>query len=149
MKVGENIRKLRKNKKLTLKDLGLKVDLSEQAIGQYERGDRTPNLEILNKIAEALDVSIFEFLSLEDGNGLVDNGDGTMSEVNLRKRALDSIGYILSYASDEGKIGSYTLFNKETESILEATINNIVAITKIINNISFEERLKIYGESED
>jgi len=149
LKVGENIRKLRKNKKLTLKDLGLKVDLSEQAIGQYERGDRTPNLEILNKIAEALDVSIFEFLSLEDGNGLVDNGDGTMSEVNLRKRALDSIGYILSYASDEGKIGSYTLFNKETESILEATINNIVAITKIINNISFEERLKIYGESED
>ena len=111
MKVGENIRKLRKNKKLTLKDLGLKVDLSEQAIGQYERGDRTPNLEILNKIAEALDVSSFEFLSLEDGNGLVDNGDGTMSEVNLRKRALDSIGYILSYASDEGKIGSYTLFN--------------------------------------
>lgn len=62
MNIGENIRKIRKNKKLTLKELGLKVELSEQAVGQYERGDRTPSIEILNRIAIALDISINDLL---------------------------------------------------------------------------------------
>ena len=62
MSIGENIKKYRKNNKLTLKQLGELVGLSEQAIGQYERGDRNPSLEILIKIAVALDVSVNELM---------------------------------------------------------------------------------------
>ena len=58
MSIGENIRRLRKQKKLTLKQLGNIVHLSKQAIGQYERGERTPNIKILQQIANALGVDI-------------------------------------------------------------------------------------------
>lgn len=58
MSTGENIRKLRKQKELTLKQLGNIVHLSEQAIGQYERGERIPNITILQQIANALNVDV-------------------------------------------------------------------------------------------
>ncbi|UZP03353.1 helix-turn-helix transcriptional regulator [Clostridium botulinum] len=62
MNIGENIRIIRKERKLTLKDLGSKVGLSEQAIGQYERGDRSPNIEVINKIAIVLGVNTNELI---------------------------------------------------------------------------------------
>lgn len=63
MQIGSKIRELRKHKNLTQKDLGNKVGLSEQAISQYERDERQPNLEILNKIAKALETTIAELMS--------------------------------------------------------------------------------------
>ena len=59
MKTGELIRKYRKKKQLTMKQLGEKIDVSEQAISQYERGLRNVNLETLIKIAEALEIPLF------------------------------------------------------------------------------------------
>ena len=62
MNIGENIRKIRKSKNLIMKELGKKVNLSEQAISQYERGERQPNIEILNKLAKALNTPLSDLL---------------------------------------------------------------------------------------
>ncbi|NGT04246.1 helix-turn-helix domain-containing protein [Clostridium perfringens] len=59
--LGEKIRKYRKANGLTMKELGKKLDLSEQAISQYERNKREPNLKTLKKLSSALDVPISEF----------------------------------------------------------------------------------------
>lgn len=61
-KIGINIRKFRKEKKMTLKELGLKVNLSEQAIGQYERGERQPSLNTLYHICSALEINLNDLL---------------------------------------------------------------------------------------
>lgn len=69
--IGKNIRKIRKSKGMTMKELGKIIDISEQGIGNYERGDRTPNIGALNKIATALDVRIHDLLkdpSLNNSN---------------------------------------------------------------------------------
>lgn len=58
MKTGEKIRKIRKQQKLSMKELGKRIGLSEQAISQYERGVRNISLEVLYAIANALNVSI-------------------------------------------------------------------------------------------
>lgn len=58
MNTGELIRKHRKEKKITMKELGKIVGVSEQAISQYERGLRNVNLETLIKISKALNVEI-------------------------------------------------------------------------------------------
>lgn len=58
MNTGELIRKYRKAKKMTMKELGKIVGVSEQAISQYERGLRNVNLETLIKISNALNVSV-------------------------------------------------------------------------------------------
>lgn len=56
--IGENIRRIRKEKHLTLKQLAEKTLYTPQAIGQYERGERNPSYTILALIAKALDVPI-------------------------------------------------------------------------------------------
>lgn len=66
MKVGERIREIRKSKKLSQKNLGDLLGVSQAMVAQYENGDRNPKIEQLQKIAVALDVSIDQFLSSEE-----------------------------------------------------------------------------------
>ncbi len=61
MTVAENIRRLRKEKGLTQKQLGklCSPPIAESAIRQYELGLRNPKLENLRRISEALETPIY------------------------------------------------------------------------------------------
>lgn len=61
--LGQRIRKYRKYNGLTMKELGAKLNLSEQAISQYERNKRTPSIDTLNKIAIVLNIPLSEFIT--------------------------------------------------------------------------------------
>lgn len=58
----ENLRRIRKAKGLTQKELGKMVDVSESMIGMIEKGTRSPSFELLLKLGEALDCSIDDLL---------------------------------------------------------------------------------------
>lgn len=57
MGVSENIKKIRKDKNMTQKDLAKKAGLSIASIQGYEQGKYKPKTEQLKKIATALEVS--------------------------------------------------------------------------------------------
>ena len=56
--IGERIIQLRKTKKWSQEDLAKQINASRIMIGNYERGDNTPSMEVIIKIARAFDVSI-------------------------------------------------------------------------------------------
>jgi transcriptional regulator with XRE-family HTH domain len=58
MDISNNITRLRKEKNVSRDDLGTIVGTSGAVIGRYERNEITPSVEIANKIAQALDVSL-------------------------------------------------------------------------------------------
>lgn len=60
MTIGEAIRKYRKVKKLTQKQLGELSNTSESTIKQYELGKRQPRIKQLKQIAEALEINVEE-----------------------------------------------------------------------------------------
>lgn len=60
MTIGENIKRIRKEKHLSQRELGEKLGISQQMIGQYESNPNPPKLETVQKIAEALDVPVSE-----------------------------------------------------------------------------------------
>ncbi len=62
MNIGDNIKKLRIEKRLKQSELAEKSGISRVAIGNYERGDRIPNIEIVRKIANALEISLNKLL---------------------------------------------------------------------------------------
>ena len=70
MNVGEKIRKIRKQQKLSMKELGKRIGLSEQAISQYERGVRNISLEVLYAIANALNVTYTDLIEGKERKGL-------------------------------------------------------------------------------
>lgn len=58
MTLGEHIVLLRKQKDLSQADLGKAVGTSGDIIGRYERDEVKPSIEVVIKIADALEVSI-------------------------------------------------------------------------------------------
>jgi len=58
MTLGQHITTLRKAKKLSQGEMGKKVGTSGDIIGRYERDEVKPSIEVIIKIADALEISI-------------------------------------------------------------------------------------------
>ncbi|WP_103072695.1 helix-turn-helix domain-containing protein [Aquimarina sediminis] len=58
MTLGQQITKLRKQKKLSQNELGKKVGTSGDIIGRYERDEVKPSIEVASRIADVLEVSL-------------------------------------------------------------------------------------------
>lgn len=69
MTVGENIRRIRQERGMTLKQLGEMVGVSEAYIRAYESGRRNPKLKSLEALAQALAVNV-EVLTNSDFDGI-------------------------------------------------------------------------------
>ena len=70
MEIGQSIQEARKKAKLTQKELAEKVGMATITVQQYERGVRTPKIETLQKIAQALntDVGVLYGVEVDKGN---------------------------------------------------------------------------------
>lgn len=58
MTIGQNIRALRKQRGLTQAQLGELCGVTGASIGSYEKGSTRPKRRVLDKLAQALDVSV-------------------------------------------------------------------------------------------
>jgi len=55
---GLRLKTIREEKELKREDVANKIGTSQAIIGRYERGERTPSIDIAKNIAEALEVSL-------------------------------------------------------------------------------------------
>lgn len=62
MNAGEYIKKHRQKKGLSQKKLGEKLGVSQQMIGQWENGNSNPKVETIQKIADALDITLDDLI---------------------------------------------------------------------------------------
>lgn len=69
--LGKNIRNVRKNKGIKLKELANRTDLSSSYISQVERCLIEPSIASLRKISLALEVPIHEFLRDDENKGIL------------------------------------------------------------------------------
>lgn len=63
MDFKENLKRLRKNKKLTQKQLGELIGKKEITVRNYESGKAVPPLKVIEEIAKALNTSINELVT--------------------------------------------------------------------------------------
>lgn len=81
---SKNLKFYRLRKQMSKKELADKVNISSMAITNYENGDRKPSMEILQKLADVLDVRISDFL-------VVRNENITFAHGEFRKKASLSV----------------------------------------------------------
>ena len=93
--VLEMMRELRKQKKMTLKQLADIIGVAEVTVSTYERGTREPPLSVLCAIADALDVSLDVLVRgkrkeplPEDGERLKDLIAVSFSELSPQERKI-------------------------------------------------------------
>lgn len=83
--LGVKIKHLRKNKKLTLKQISEKTDLSISFLSQLEHAKTSATLESLKKISEALDVNPSYFFSASEDKSLSNVIKNTIATPDLMK----------------------------------------------------------------
>lgn len=70
MDIGERIKRVRKEKNMTQKQLADKLHISYVNVSQLENGHRSPSVETINKLAGALGVSAAYLAGMTDDPGL-------------------------------------------------------------------------------
>lgn len=63
MAFPDNVKRLRKKKRLTQAQLGELIGVSQQVIASYERGKSKPSLETGTNLAKALDTTVEQLLN--------------------------------------------------------------------------------------
>jgi transcriptional regulator with XRE-family HTH domain len=83
-KVGQRVRALREQNGYSLRALAKRCGLSITSISQIERGENSPTVSTLHRLASALDVPIVEFFHAELAPKLVwiKRGSGLSSSLN-------------------------------------------------------------------
>lgn len=104
MTIGERIKEFRLKAGLTQSELAEKLGIPYQSIGQWERGLRSPKIETLQKIAEALGVEPWQLMGY-DGSIRVDTGkhsDKPLSEqIEDLHKAMQRLGEAFKPTDDE------------------------------------------------
>lgn len=59
--IGITIKKIRNEKKMLLKDVAEKANISSSMLSQIEKGNANPSLNTLKTIAYVLEVPLFKF----------------------------------------------------------------------------------------
>jgi transcriptional regulator with XRE-family HTH domain len=67
MTLGEKLRELRHNKKMTLQDVAVITGYSKALISRIENDSVSPSINSLVKFAEALDIKLYELFSAVEG----------------------------------------------------------------------------------
>lgn len=60
--LGDNIKTLRKNKGLTQEELAIKLNVVRQTVSKWEKGFSVPDADMLQKIADILEVDVKQLL---------------------------------------------------------------------------------------
>ena len=75
-RVGDNLKRIRKERGLTQKDLAEKIGYSsQQAVARLENSDFAPRIETTERIADKLGVDIFELLADDEDRNKVNEFD--------------------------------------------------------------------------
>lgn len=109
MEFGGVIRQRRKEAGLTQEQLAKRIGCATITIRQYESGKRTPSLNVLQDIANALDLEIFDLLPDDTSQnapfkGLSEEEKNTVLAVSGGNDTLNAILTIFFQLPDEGKI---------------------------------------------
>lgn len=72
---GQNLKYYRLKNNMTQKELAEKVHVSPMAITNYEKGKRTPDMEVIKKLAKALQVRVSDFLISRNAQLLFSHGE--------------------------------------------------------------------------
>ena len=160
MTIGENIKFFRKQKGLTQKELGKKINMSANSIQRYELGHRDPKSKILDNLAEALGVSRADLLGIEtkvyDLTDILSKSKGKgrnnpTSEENENLNRSKELAYKISTKrideiNDKAldgmiAIGFYALLDDEMQILKKATDEQI---ENILDNLGRQLELELF-----
>ena len=109
MLIGDNIRRLRKERGITQKKLGELCGIAEPNIRKYESGKQNPKLETIEKIASALGVTAFDLMGIEYFDLKNPKAGRQYAEYEGFQNYLQSIGFSVKEIQESEDSCSYAI----------------------------------------
>lgn len=134
MNLSEKIRYYRNNLKITQQELADKAEISLRALSNYEKGVRVPSMEVLIKIAKALDIPVEklqpqlikspEITYLFAGSGKlvtedIENFDKNVSHIKDQLTIANAINLLLKKSGHDLKDFTEDEYKKIEKSLIE------------------------------
>lgn len=126
----KNLRKIRKAKGLTQKQLGALCDLSESSINRIESGQRQPSFETLLKLGEALDCPVDYLLDERETFDEQGNSSGPETSVTLKDPDPDMLALLEDLRTRPDMRMLFKLAHGATEDDLRQAVKIIEALRK-------------------
>lgn len=138
MSIGENIREARLKAGLTQKQLGERIGITAQSVAQWETGRREPKLKSLEKIADALHVSLASIYGLsEDKTNAVEIAlfDSELNDGKIDKDVFDERLWVelsidLSFDIQSALCKSETLLKWTNDDLISITQHGILKLNR-------------------
>ena len=129
MILGQRIKFFREQIGLTQLQLEEKANISSKAVGRYENGNRVPSVEIAQRIAEALGISVNELLYPE---AIKENPDALSVKVpvDIFNLDLEALQAQLDVRSEKLEI-IIKHFDKLNDAGQQELIDYVTALTKM------------------
>lgn len=125
MSIGKNIKNLRKEKGLTQAELGKRLNVTQQMIGQYENDKNSPQMDTLKKIATALEVKVADIM------GISAYLDEVKSDIKRTTSFYDYLG-LLGYEIHESEHSdNLVMYAIETNAKIELSSKDIELLGKL------------------
>ncbi|EIF2088263.1 helix-turn-helix transcriptional regulator [Clostridium perfringens] len=121
--IGEELRKIRKDRGYQVQELADLINVSKGYLGNIESGNRTPSLKLLKKLSMALNFDIKEFLDTV-----------TLRAVQETKEIGQTMGFY-NNIDDEMKI-----FKEENEELVTKSLLSAVELIALENNVLLNEK---------
>jgi len=151
--IGSRIAKWRKEKGLTQEELAIRVNVVRQTVSKWEKGLSVPDADMLQKIAEVLEVSVSQLLGREeepekDRNEVAEQLARINEQLAIRNRRtkriwtivgivlagwilVNVVAMVLSYAAYNTLSTTTELTVSEAVEILEDEAGSTLVIQKI------------------
>lgn len=91
MNIGENIKKYRKEKGLTQKELADKIGKGFSTVQKYELNISQPPIDVLNRIADTLDIDVSKLFYIENTLNQSSEDEAQRQEMYLKELREDTI----------------------------------------------------------
>lgn len=129
--LGDRLRKLRKETGKSQKEFGKLFDLSESAIGMYERNERKPDYKTLERFAEYLNTNINYLITGKNTDKADVNSSLPVLSIKNEKDIAKKLESILdSLDSDTALAFDGEPMDNDTKELVRTAIESNLKLTK-------------------
>lgn len=129
MSIGKNIKKIRKERGLTQVELGKKLNVTQQMIGQYENDKNSPQMDTIKKIANALEVKVADLMGISD---YLDEVESSLQKTTSFWDYLGVLGYEIGQSEHE----DYQMHIKENDTYIELSSEDVQLLKELEDSTS-------------
>ena len=104
--IGKTIKKIREGKNITQEQLAEKLNVTRQAVSNWETGKTQPDIETIIKISEILEIPVEEIIYGQKKNIIADNVNINQKSVKVGSQTGIGFGVALAMVISYVKWGS-------------------------------------------